>query len=42
MNNIEHLKVLTISSLPTLLKFDQVQKDIQEAYDDELLAQCIR
>ena len=42
MNNIDHLKAFTISSLPTLLKFDQVQTEIREADDDEVLAQRIR
>ena len=42
MNNIDHLKALTILSLPTLLKFDKVQKDIEETYDDQELSKIIR
>jgi hypothetical protein len=42
MNNIDHLKALTISSLPSLLKFDLVQEEIKEIYNDPALSENIR
>lgn len=42
MNNIDYLKVQTISSLSSVLKFDDIKQEIIETFDDVKLGENIR
>jgi hypothetical protein len=36
MNNIEYIKTQTLSVLPTLLKYDQIANDLEQAYNTDM------